>query len=308
MHTHIDTETCRICGKEGMQVILSNCKTTFDETYSLIQCDSCSFVSIYPIPPVETLKRYYEKNYWHKGDGKLNYLLNKLYKFRMQGIVHDIQKIVPPKGRILDWGAGDGAFIRLLEETGYDCWGIDLYNIAPDKKTILNTKIEDADFRAEYFDAIICFHVLEHIENPVESIKKAFSLLKPNGILVIEVPNIDSSGFKLFQKRWQPLEIPIHLNHFNLRSLETLFKIAGNSEIMKVGYFSHRVSPSSIILSLLPFFSARAMRKRFNGRYPFPLMALYLFLQVAAYPFAYIESLMEKGAVLRIWAHKTESQ
>lgn len=304
MHPHIDTETCRICGKEGMQVILSNCKTTFDETYSLIQCDSCSFVSIYPIPSVETLKRYYGKNYWHKGDGKVNYLLDKLYKFRMQGIVRDIQKIVPAKCRILDWGAGDGAFIRLLEETGYDCVGIDLYSVPKTEQSLINATIETAPFEKETFDAITCIHVLEHIGNPVESIKKAFSLLKPNGILVIEVPNIDSIGFKLFQKRWQPLEILTHLNHFNLRSLEKLFKIADNSEIIKVDYFSHRVSPSALIVSLMPFFSAKKMRSRYNGKYPLHLMVIYLLLQLAVYPFVFVESLLKKGAVIRITVKK----
>lgn len=297
--------TCRICGNTKFEILLKDIKTALGEAYSVLQCINCSFAFTHPLPSQETLEKYYNALYWSRAEGSgVGVILSTLFKLRMGNVLREIKQILPSGARILDWGAGNGDMVRLLNQSGFDCVGIDLYSVPKTEQSLINATIETAPFEKESFDAITCIHVLEHIENPVKSIKKAFSLLKPNGILVIEVPNIDSSGFKLFRKRWQPLEIPTHLNHFNLRSLEKLFKIADNSEIIKVDYFSHRVSPSALIVSLMPFFSAKKMRSRYNGKYPLHLMVIYLLLQLAVYPFVFVESLLKKGAVIRITVNK----
>jgi ubiquinone/menaquinone biosynthesis C-methylase UbiE len=299
------TSHCRICFENRSSVILPDLLKESGISYSLLRCDSCSFVTIHPIPPAEILEKFYGHSYWSDNKVQMSYLLTLLFKLRMKSIIKEIRDLQPGKSRILDWGAGDGALVNLLRQNGFDCWGIDLYSNQPSDERLASSSIEDVTIPDEFFDIITCFHVLEHLENPVESVKKAFRLIKKGGFLILEVPNISSFGFLLFRKRWQPLEIPTHLNHFNLQSLVRLFDNVGDYEITRISYFSKRVSASSLVLSLFPFFIPRRIRKGRKGKYPPSLMVTYLFLQILAFPIAFIGSVLKRGAVIRVYVKKT---
>ena len=297
-------DKCRLCNSSVPATILSDFKTRMGEIYSLKQCSACSFVSTDPLPSAEELKRYYDQDYWQPGKGRTDSLLKLLYKFRMSGIISDLKKLVPQKGRILDWGAGDGRLVRHLEEEGFVGFGIDIYSANLNQNNLFSATIEDAPFKNEFFDAITCFHVLEHIDRPIPSIKRAFQLLRPGGILVLEVPNIASTGFQVFKKDWYPLDIPVHLNHFSPRVMQRIFDHIGCSQIIKIDYFSHRHSPSSLVLSLIPALSPPKVRARNAGRFPLSVMILYLLLQLSAYPLSLIEALVHRGEVFRMYVRK----
>ncbi|MBT8363717.1 MAG: class I SAM-dependent methyltransferase [Deltaproteobacteria bacterium] len=297
-------DRCRICNSDDLVTILSDLTTRLGEVYSLSQCRACSFISTSPLPSFENLRQYYDQDYWLGGNGKTSKLLTRYYAIRMAGTIKNLKQRVLPEARILDWGAGDGSFLRLLDRQGYDSYGIDNFSSPISHKKLISASIEDAPFVNEFFDAITCFHVLEHISNPVPSVAKAFSLLKPGGIFVVEVPNIASWGFKVFKKAWYPLDIPVHLNHFNPAVLQMLFEHAGQAELIKTNYFSNRHSPSFLLLSLIPAISPPRVRSRYSGYFPLPLMILYLFLQLIIYPFSKIEALMGRGEVIRMYVRK----
>lgn len=296
---------CRICGSTSLRQLLCDCKTDSGHSYSLVQCANCSFVTIHPIPSEETLKQYYDENYWHRDKANVNKGLNVFLSLRMRPILNGIKKLAPPPARVLDWGAGDGRLFHALTKAGYDCWGIDIYSTELANNRLTNTTIEKCCFSDEFFDAITCIHVLEHINNPLKSIERALGLLKADGILVLEVPNIQSLGSKVFGKKWQPLQVPTHLNHFTLKSLQKLFDMLGNGIIIKLSTFSHRVSPSSTVQSIFPSMAPRVMRKTHQGKYPSIFMFIYFLFQVLAYPFAIVESALKRGAVIRIFVRKS---
>ncbi|MGB5747171.1 MAG: class I SAM-dependent methyltransferase [Desulfobacterales bacterium] len=299
------SENCRICDSNLTACILSDLKTKLGEVYCLTQCQICSFVSTTPAPSADRLAQYYDQDYWQRDNSKTAKLLNLFYLLRMSGIILNLKKLVPSKARILDWGAGDGAFQRLLERKGFDSYGIDSYSSGSDNKKIIRASIEEASFPEGFFDAITCFHVLEHIHQPVASVEKALHLLKPGGIFIVEVPNIASLGFKIFKKRWYPLDIPVHLNHFNPAVMQKLFEKVGNLNIIKTAHFSNRHSPSSLLLSLIPSFSPPRLRNRFSGRFPFLLMILYLFLQIISTPFSILGAMFRRGEIVRMYVRKS---
>jgi len=298
-------DTCRVCNSHLSANILSDIKTTLGEVYKLRQCTECSFISTDPLPSPDTLKRYYDKDYWQRYNSKTGGLLTLLFSIRMSGIINNLKKMVHQRKCILDWGAGDGSLIRLLDKNGFESYGIDIYSTDPANNKLISTTIENAPFENEFFDAITCFHVLEHIDRPVPALTKAFSLLKPGGIIVVEVPNIDSLGFRIFKSKWYPLDIPVHLNHFNSLAINKLFNRAGKSKIIKVEHFSHRHSPSSLLLSLLPLLSPPRIRDSYSGNYPLPLMILYMIMQLIIYPFSIFGALINEGEVIRLYARKT---
>jgi 2-polyprenyl-3-methyl-5-hydroxy-6-metoxy-1,4-benzoquinol methylase len=300
-------DKCRICKNTEMKPILSGLQTRLGEVYSLMQCSNCTFISTHPLPGPKVLKRYYDQDYWQDSGGKSAGLLDTFFKLRMYGILKAIKKMVPPGSRVLDWGAGDGSLLRLLEAEGFDGVGIDFYSTESSDQKLINSSIQDAPFQDGSFDAITSFHVLEHIDKPVSSIKKAIQLLKPGGILIFEVPNVESFGFKLFKENWYPLDIPVHINHFSRTVLERILDIVGSNQILRIDHFSHRHSPSSILLSIFPAISPLRVRAKHSGRFPAPLMVLYLFLQLIAYPFPLFEALMHRGEILRMYVQKAPS-
>jgi len=305
--TCVDEKTCRLCGSRGQRILLRDIISSYNDRFSLNKCDACSFVTIDPMPSDELLQRYYDLAYWQSEKVNTSTFLNSIYKLRMKTIVSFIRKNTSYDSKILDWGCGDGAFISLLRASGLHCVGIDAYKIESNDPYILNTTIEKADFPDESFDLITCFHVLEHLPDPLNSIKHALRLLKKGGKVIVEVPNLDAIGFWMFKRNWQPLEIPTHLNHFTPVTLQKVFESAGGTEVIKKEFFSHRISPSAFVLSGFPSFSPRRIRKKYKGRYPLSILGIYFILQLLVYPFALAGSFTRKGEIVRMFVRKSGS-
>ncbi len=301
---NIDHHSCRLCGASDRQTILNDIITTHKDRFALKQCVHCALVTTDPVPSDNLLQQYYDRDYWQTGATKTGTVFDTLYRMRMAPIVSAIRQHTAYDSKILDWGCGDGSFIRLLRNFGLHCFGIDAYMKDLNDPQVSATTIEKADFPAEYFDIITCFHVLEHLVDPLNSVKHALKLLKTGGLIIVEVPNLDSIGFQIFKRRWQPLEMPTHLNHFTPATLQKVFESAGKMQIVKTEFFSHRVSPAALVLSAFSSLSPRKTRKRYAGRYPLGWLGLYLFLQLLAYPFALAGAGIGRGEIVRMYARK----
>ena len=303
--TGADNNPCRLCGGKSHHFILDDIITRYNDRFALNQCDNCALVTTYPSPPNKLLQQYYDRDYWQSGPSNQSASLDTLYQWRMTPIVSAIRKYTTADSKILDWGCGDGSFIRLLRNFGLHCFGIDAYKRDLNDPLISSTTIEKADFPDGYFDNITCFHVLEHLADPLTSVKHALRLIKTGGLIIIEVPNLDSVGFKIFKRRWQPLEIPTHLNHFTPATLQRVFQSAGKVEILKTEFFSHRISPSALVLSVFPALSPRRTRKKYLGRYPLSGLGVYFMMQLLAYPLAVTGSFLGHGEIVRMYVRKT---
>ncbi|MBL6995925.1 class I SAM-dependent methyltransferase [Desulfobacula sp.] len=274
------------------------------EPYSLIQCKKCSFVSVHPLPDDESLKLLYDSNYWEGQQIEESPYMQLFFSFRVRSILNKIKNHIPPKGSILDLGAGDGAWVRLLRRHGFDAWGIDPFS-NPDKTDFLiQGTLNSAEFEDEHFDVVTCFHVLEHLEDPLNEVKEALRILRPGGIMIIEVPNINSWGFSFFKMNWQPLHLPAHVNHFTPETLDKVFQMAGNVNLLKLSHFSIKTSPASFVLSLLPGLTPHKVRRKFKGKYPFYFKVAYLIFQMATLPFVALSVLARKGCIIRCYLQK----
>ncbi len=85
----------------------------------------------------------------------------------------------------------------------------------------------DAPFAPGSFDAITCFHVFEHMYHPREVMQRVSQWLRPGGVFVTYMPNIDSAGRRIFGSYWYALELPRHLYHFSPVSLSNVAKAVG---------------------------------------------------------------------------------
>jgi SAM-dependent methyltransferase len=91
--------------------------------------------------------------------------------------------------------------------------------------------VELFDSKEQVFDAITLGHVIEHVHDPVATLKSCWRLLKPGGCLWLETPNIDSYGHSRYGGDWLGLDAPRHLVVFNWRSLVSSLSRAGFTNI-----------------------------------------------------------------------------
>jgi 2-polyprenyl-3-methyl-5-hydroxy-6-metoxy-1,4-benzoquinol methylase len=143
-----------------------------------------------------------------------------------------LPRVSTEAGRLLDVGCGNGSFLSLARACGWEVVGLDpdreaVASGAKHRLPIFQGGIEQFEGEAELFDVITLDHVIEHVHDPVEVLKRCNILLKPGGQLWLETPNIESLGHSRFRENWRGLETPRHLVLFNRRSLSQAFFRAG---------------------------------------------------------------------------------
>jgi SAM-dependent methyltransferase len=124
---------------------------------------------------------------------------------------------VGPGAAVLDAGAGRGRLTTALGRHGYRAGGIDASPRAPG---ITRASIEE--HTAEGLDAVVLWHVLEHMPDPAAALEHVRSWLAPGGVLLVGVPNLDSLQGRLAGPKWFHLDLPRHRTHFTPRGIRKL--------------------------------------------------------------------------------------
>jgi len=127
---------------------------------------------------------------------------------------------------LLDVGAGTGDFLLLAKEKGWKTYGVEpnsnAIKKAADKGVELNKDYNA--FEGKQFEVITLWHVLEHLPDLEAQIENILSLLKPNGTLLIAVPNFRSYDAKHYKKYWAAYDVPRHLWHFSKTAIRKLYE------------------------------------------------------------------------------------
>ncbi|MBT7701386.1 MAG: class I SAM-dependent methyltransferase [Verrucomicrobia bacterium] len=146
---------------------------------------------------------------------------------------------------ILDVGSGMGVFLSAVKNTGAIPYGLEL---SPDAlaytrkntgiESLILGEFETTEISDAPFDIITGWNVLEHVRHPKAWLEKAHALLKPDGVILIKVPNVTFSGLiarhaPLLRKLGLPTTSylatrpPLHLYGFSARTLQGLLRRSG---------------------------------------------------------------------------------
>jgi SAM-dependent methyltransferase len=200
------------------------------------------------------------------------------------------------EGRLLDVGCAGGRDLELLKEMGWNVTGVELSpSAASVARARLGCEVFVGDFEqvplgAESFDVVRFSHTLEHLPSPRRALEKAHRILRPFGLLWIEVPNAASLERRLFGKHWYCWDLPRHLYHFTPKSLARLVSSAG-------------FRPVKIKCDGRTFFFTESVANAWKSclRVPLPRTK---FLSAMARPLVYALSAMNRGGVLTVHARK----
>lgn len=208
------------------------------EEFDLLHNEEFDMLITHPQPSLEKLPRYYESvDYISHTDGNKS-LFEKMYQFVKSIALKNKLKLInsqSAKGRILDIGAGVGDFLSVCKNDGWQTIGIEPSDKA---KTIAKSKgvsfVEHlSELEDHTFDIITMWHVLEHVPDLENQIKELKRLIKPNGTVIIAVPNFNSFDANYYGKYWAAFDVPIHLWHFSKTAIKKLFA-KENLELVKV--------------------------------------------------------------------------
>lgn len=187
----------------------------------LIKCKNCALV-ITSLPPTYKIekfnKNYYTKEYLNNYEARKDKLTRR-FIVRLKEI-----EGIKRGGNLLDVGCSTGLFLRTVYENSEYRWklfGIDINkNSIQFAKTkvqaeFFGTSLDKKRFKENFFDCVTCFDVLEHDTDIKGNLEKIYRILKPGGLLVVQVPNHRSVMTYLCGRNWDWWFIPDHVLHFS---------------------------------------------------------------------------------------------
>jgi len=200
------------------------------ETFDLYRDESLDLLTTYPQPDLTALSKYYESDdYISHTDGKRS-LFENAYHFvkniALKNKLNLINRLNPEKGSLLDIGAGTGDFLIVAKNNNWSTKGVEPSEKA--KAIALKKGVDFVNSTSELpsysFDVITMWHVLEHVPDLENQIKELKRLIKPEGTIIIAVPNFNSYDAKYYGVFWAAYDVPRHLWHFSKTAIQSLFE------------------------------------------------------------------------------------
>jgi SAM-dependent methyltransferase len=204
------------------------------EVFPVYECGSCGVLFTGVKVDESYYRMYYPQGYYREGGTsaagrcliECMKQLGFLYKYRL------IKKFKPAAGSLFEIGCGTGDFLRRLprnlKKSGLEVnrEAIEFLKKNDPGISVFDRNLETYDWKKEnkVFDVIVMWHVFEHIENPGLFVEKLGDALASDGVIILEIPNRNSLGFRLTGKRWFHLDTPRHLFHYNRFSAEKVFE------------------------------------------------------------------------------------
>ncbi|MCF6297223.1 MAG: class I SAM-dependent methyltransferase [Flavobacteriaceae bacterium] len=220
--------------------------TVSRETFELHLDKEKEMLLTKPQPKKEILGRYYESDAYISHTDSNKTIFEKVYQFAKNYALKNKIKLVKKESavkinlHVLDIGCGTGDFLIACKNKNWQVIGVEPNKnasvIATSKLSILNSKVltkkkQESTIlnsiknieKNKQFDIITMWHVLEHVPNLTEYISNLRKLLKPNGTLIVAVPNFKSHDAQYYKEHWAAYDVPRHLSHFSQKSIQLLF-------------------------------------------------------------------------------------
>ena len=220
---------CAICGADAWTPHLRRLVDHLSgERFDVDRCSGCGILATRPPPPPGQVERYYPPRY--RGN---RHSFTGGFRDRLR--CRAIEGCFPRgfRGRLLDVGCGSGTFARLMRARGWDVAATEIDGPTVDR---LRTDGIDAKRPADAeadgfgggpFDAVTCWHVLEHVVDPAHLVGWVATQLVPGGAFQATVPNVACWQARLFGRRWMHLDVPRHRHHFTPTTFASLLAGAG---------------------------------------------------------------------------------
>ncbi|MDI6735930.1 MAG: class I SAM-dependent methyltransferase [bacterium] len=254
---------CNLCAGEEIKLLW------IKDGYEIVQCQHCHLIFTQTILDDEG---FYSEDFFVGKDqliaGYTDYtqdreILGPELKRRLTRIKEFVKG-----GRLLDVGCALGFF---LDETrdDFETFGVEISRFAAEYAReklglqVIQGRFLDTEFEPESFDCITFWDVIEHLPDPTLNLKKAFNLLKPDGLLVLSTGDIGSFGARLMGRHWHLLLPPQHIYYFSQETIKKLLEKTG-FEVIEIKYWGKVMTLTHFVRRLRFLFKNKLLYHLFN--------------------------------------------
>lgn len=241
---------CEICGSEmvyflkGKDYLYQSNK----KIYAIYKCNECGLERIFPAPTFNEISTFYPKNYYSynttnkKEESKgiflkiRDRLVERHYERKPKkdiyyyisiftsGLFDGLPLSKYGTKKFLDIGCGDGYNLRLMERFGWKTTGYEIGKKRHIGNIFYDKSFSNVNLKSQKYDYIRIWHVLEHVQEPRQIIRKIYKHTSDVGTVAIGVPNTSGLYPEIFGRYWYGRDIPRHLFNFNTENLTRLLQ------------------------------------------------------------------------------------
>ena len=212
--------------------------------FAYVLCRECGTLFQSPRPPLEEFEEFYRNSkssrYWAEVffPSVAETRREKIFKVRVEHLVKMCKEVDLEVEKLIDVGAGYGIF---LDEWRTIKPKTNLLAVEP--SAALAAECRNKGFNVEesivenvkgyngYADLVVCFEVLEHVDDPLEFITILKKMVRPGGYLFVSTLCIDGFDLKMLWNESSQISPPHHINFHSIKGFELLFNRAGLCEI-----------------------------------------------------------------------------
>lgn len=257
--------------------------------HPLWRCAGCRMEFLHPQPDETERAGIYGRHYYDAwGLGTDGEAVRRMKVCHFRKLLSRIGDAIPPEGRVLDVGCATGFFLETANEAGFEPFGVEISRygaeVCRDKfgsGRIHEGILETAEFGEcpdHRVDAVFMSDLLEHVGDPLGTLREARRWLHPGGRLLVTTPDAGSLSHHLFRRRWVHYK-PEHLYYFGTKSLGFLLAGAGfeatafwsATKYLSLRYARHQLTAFGQIVRLLGRWIDRLPAGILDGRLPVKL-------------------------------------
>jgi SAM-dependent methyltransferase len=202
-------------------------------------CEACGLTMLWPVPTAEQYPgdgdwfspkhKNLARNYWLKHAKRK--LFWKLFGSKQERFLKACLRAMPT-GRFLDVGCGTGAMLDLASRHYTECVGIEPSPIGAAAARakgfrVFESLLEDAALDPDYYDMIVMDAVIEHVRDPVETLRICHRALRPGGFVAMTTPKLGGPAYRVHGAGWNGFRHGWHTFLFTGKTLQACLDKAG---------------------------------------------------------------------------------
>ena len=229
----LEEVNCNLCQSSDCRLLV------VENSLPIVSCKDCGLVYVNPRPTEKGLTKFYDKYFPEESEELWQRQMTHVFEKEGLSKIREYKN----SGRILDIGCGYGFFLKLMRNSGWESYGVEISeraaNYAQEKLgfNVLRGNLREAKFENKFFDVVTFWYVLEHVPDPLAELREANRVLKEEGLLIVRVPNMNVRIDRILSKfgRWGQtfylINPPRHLFDYTAQTIRKMLIKAGFGRI-----------------------------------------------------------------------------